>query len=31
MCVNEEGNKMYVSRGLGADNSGRVEVYARKT
>ena len=29
VCVNEEGNKMYVSRGL--YGSGRVEVYVRKT
>ena len=29
VCVNEEGNKMYVSRGDG--DSGRVEVYVRKT
>ena len=31
VCVNEEGNKMYVSRGDDDDKSGRVEVYVRKT
>ena len=30
VCLNEEGNKMYVSRGA-YNNPNRVEVYVRKT